>query len=71
MASYVCLFSLCTKIHHNAICVAFEQYKVVPNLQGFRILKNGVNIPWSLYVGLAGMPGVILFSGSQHNVSLY
>ncbi|KAJ3489541.1 hypothetical protein NLI96_g2070 [Meripilus lineatus] len=41
----------------------FEQYKVIPNLQGYRILKNEAKIPWSLYVGLAGMPGKTSYYG--------
>lgn len=70
MASCVRSVSLRAKIYHYAICVAFEQYKVIPNLQGYRILKNEAKIPWSLYVGLAGMPGLFVPRQSAHRVPI-
>ena len=35
----------------------FSEYWVAPKLDGFRILENKENLPWSAYVGVAGMPG--------------
>lgn len=35
----------------------FVEYWVAPKLDGFRILENKENLPWSAYVGVAGMPG--------------
>ncbi|KAI0072843.1 NAD(P)-binding protein [Panus rudis PR-1116 ss-1] len=35
----------------------FQQYIVLPDLKGFRILENKEKLPWSAYVGIAGMPG--------------
>jgi NADPH-dependent curcumin reductase CurA len=41
--------------------VSFQQYSVV-NLKlpfpfNYRVIKNEENLPWSLYVGVLGMPG--------------
>ncbi|EGO23779.1 hypothetical protein SERLADRAFT_349468 [Serpula lacrymans var. lacrymans S7.9] len=35
----------------------FVEYSVKPNMQGLKVLKNEENLPWSVYVGVAGMPG--------------
>ncbi|EGN98194.1 hypothetical protein SERLA73DRAFT_74422 [Serpula lacrymans var. lacrymans S7.3] len=35
----------------------FAEYSVKPNMQGFKVLKNEEKLPWSVYVGIAGMPG--------------
>ena len=32
-----------------------------PNFEGFRILENKEGLPWSVYVGVAGMPGQTAF----------
>ncbi|KAL0961263.1 hypothetical protein HGRIS_006226 [Hohenbuehelia grisea] len=39
----------------------FEQYIVRPNLSGLKIIKNEEKLPWSYYVGAAGMPGQTAF----------
>ena len=33
------------------------QYFIRPSLDGFRILDNKEGLPWSVYVGVGGMPG--------------
>ena len=37
---------------------AFQQYWIAPALsQGLRIIENKEKLPWSVYLGVAGMPG--------------
>ncbi|KAJ7599454.1 NAD(P)-binding protein [Mycena floridula] len=43
--------------------ISFEQYSVVSNPQSLRIIKNEHNLPWSLYVGVLGMPGKTAYYG--------
>ena len=47
--------------HRVSVDVAadFQQYVIVPELPGrvWRVLENREKIPWSTYVGVAGMPG--------------
>ena len=40
---------------------AFQTYIIVPGA-GLRVLNNTHNIPWSVYVGTAGMPGMTAYS---------
>jgi len=35
----------------------FQQYVVVKDTSSLRVLKNEEKLPWSLYVGVCGMPG--------------
>ncbi|KAI0087955.1 alcohol dehydrogenase [Irpex rosettiformis] len=35
----------------------FQQYVVKPSLDDYQILQNEHNLPWSAFVGVAGMPG--------------
>jgi NADPH-dependent curcumin reductase CurA len=37
--------------------IAFVEYWIANDAKKFRILENKEKLPWSLYVGLAGMPG--------------
>ncbi len=41
----------------NARTTAFQEYVVQTNVAHVRLLENKENIPWSNYVGAAGMPG--------------
>lgn len=43
----------------------FQHYTVIPDLDKFgaRVLKNEEKIPWSAYVGVAGMPGQTAWLG--------
>ncbi|KAJ7582223.1 hypothetical protein C8J56DRAFT_957260 [Mycena floridula] len=44
--------------------ISFEQYSVVPNPpKALRVLKNDANLPWSLFVGILGMPGKTAYYG--------
>lgn len=39
---------------------AFQEYVVLPEFPNdgiWRVLENKENLPWSAYVGVAGMPG--------------
>ncbi|CAL1711894.1 unnamed protein product [Somion occarium] len=36
---------------------AFQTYTILKDLTGLRILENKEGLPWSAYVGIAGMPG--------------
>jgi len=36
---------------------AHQEYQTFPSLQMLRILQNKEGLPWSVYVGAAGMPG--------------
>ena len=38
----------------------FQEYVILPGLPDdgiWRVLENKQNLPWSVYVGVAGMPG--------------
>ena len=37
---------------------AFQEYSVLSTVECSRILKNEEKLPWSVYVGVAGMPGM-------------
>ncbi|OBZ77792.1 Zinc-type alcohol dehydrogenase-like protein PB24D3.08c [Grifola frondosa] len=41
----------------------FQQYYVGKTATEFQILKNEVNLPWSAYVGVCGMPGQTAYHG--------
>ncbi|KAF9464072.1 hypothetical protein BDZ94DRAFT_1257474 [Collybia nuda] len=38
-----------------------EEYSVRKGLEGLRIIKKEQNLPWSVYVGAAGMPGMTAY----------
>ena len=40
---------------------AFQEYVVLPNMEGVEIVKNEENLPWSVYVGVLGMPGTFTY----------
>lgn len=42
----------------DTLSVAFQEFTIVPSMENIRILTNEENLPWTLYVGVAGMPGV-------------
>ncbi|EJF64325.1 NAD(P)-binding protein [Dichomitus squalens] len=35
----------------------FQQYDVITDVKSFRVLENKEGLPWSVYLGVAGMPG--------------
>lgn len=37
---------------------AFEEYIVFSDADHIRVLKNEEQIPWTVYLGIAGMPGM-------------
>jgi hypothetical protein len=37
--------------------VAMEEYSIRKSMTGFKILSSEIRLPWSVYVGAAGMPG--------------
>lgn len=36
---------------------AHAEYSVLPNLTGLTKIVNSHNLPWSVYIGVAGLPG--------------
>lgn len=36
----------------------FQQYDVIAGAAGYEVLKNEHKLPWSAYLGVAGMPGM-------------
>ena len=36
---------------------AHEEYSILPNADGLSKIEKSYNLPWSVYVGVAGMPG--------------
>ncbi|KAJ6521131.1 hypothetical protein B0H19DRAFT_951868 [Mycena capillaripes] len=40
-----------------------QEYTVLPSLAGFQILEKHPNLPWSAYLGAAGMPGQTAYAG--------
>ncbi|GJE88548.1 NADP-dependent oxidoreductase [Phanerochaete sordida] len=41
----------------------FQEYTVLPGIGELRVLKNEEKLPWSVYVGIAGMPGQTAWVG--------
>jgi hypothetical protein len=35
----------------------YQEYSVIANLDGAQIIENTHDLPWSLFVGVTGMPG--------------
>jgi len=46
------------------IFIEYQQYTLYPNFKesGLKIIENKEKIPWSNYVGVAGMPGELMKS---------
>lgn len=42
--------------------LAFQEYNVLPSTTKDRIVKNEQQLPLSLYVGVAGMPGAYTYT---------
>ena len=63
------------------IVSGFQEYVILPGLPDdgiWRVLENKENLPWSVYVGVAGMPGerdsivdVLLLTGCRSNCLLW
>ncbi|KAF8349606.1 hypothetical protein F5887DRAFT_1235611 [Amanita rubescens] len=43
--------------------LAHEEYSIIPNIDGLSKIENLHNLPWSVYIGVAGMPGLTAFAG--------
>lgn len=37
--------------------IAFEEYSVQSDMKDFSKIDNKYNLPWSAFIGIAGMPG--------------
>ncbi|EKM51643.1 uncharacterized protein PHACADRAFT_150208 [Phanerochaete carnosa HHB-10118-sp] len=37
--------------------IPFQEYNVLPAIDNYKVLKNEEKLPWSVYVGICGMPG--------------
>lgn len=61
MAFYVSLsfYSRISAWQLANFALAFQHYTVIPTLDNIRILQNEEKLPWSAYVGVAGMPGML------------
>jgi NADPH-dependent curcumin reductase CurA len=42
---------------------AFQHYVIVQDAKKFEVLKNEEKLPWSVYVGVLGMPGLTAYIG--------
>ena len=54
------LFSACVYIRASsaeAMCVAFQQYNILKDTSRVRKLENKENLPWSVFLGVCGVPG--------------
>lgn len=51
------MFSLLETDLCDILYAAYEEYFVWAKDKQTKLLKNEENIPWSLYIGVAGMPG--------------
>ncbi|KAJ7844817.1 alcohol dehydrogenase [Mycena leptocephala] len=40
-----------------------QQYTVLPGMEGLTFLENDAKLPWTVFVGVAGMPGKTAFMG--------
>ena len=47
----------CSELHWSCSDIAFKHYVILPSADNIRVLENKEGLPWSLYVGVAGMPG--------------
>ena len=56
-------FSVFVNWVQSNTCTAFQQYAVLPNIDGLTVVKNEEKLPWSVYVGIAGMPGQTAWCG--------
>lgn len=39
---------------------AFEEYSIHTQLEPLSKIENNYNLPWSVFVGAAGMPGMVI-----------
>ena len=53
----------------GTIGTAFEEYSVQTELKRFIKIKNEHNLPWTTFVGAAGMPGKSFFSFLESSTS--
>ncbi|KAJ6631871.1 alcohol dehydrogenase [Mycena sp. CBHHK59/15] len=43
--------------------IQHQEYSVIPSLDGFALIEKHPNLPWTAYVGAAGMPGMTAYMG--------
>lgn len=43
---------------------AHQEYCVISNTDGIQVIDNKHNLPWSAYIGVAGMPGLCCHTDS-------
>jgi len=43
--------------------IPHQQYSIIPNMKGFIFLEKDPKLPWTVYVGAAGMPGKTAYMG--------
>lgn len=45
-------------VHYDRVHGSVHQeYNVIKDFTGFKVIHNERNLPWSVYLGVAGMPG--------------
>ncbi|KAJ7823543.1 hypothetical protein B0H13DRAFT_2257257 [Mycena leptocephala] len=49
--------------HVYGFNIAHQEYVVIPQLGGLQIMEKHPNLPWSAYLGAAGMPGQTAYIG--------
>ncbi|KAJ7820955.1 hypothetical protein B0H13DRAFT_1660687 [Mycena leptocephala] len=49
--------------HVYGVNTAHQEYAIIPELGGLQIMEKHPNLPWSVYLGAAGMPGQTAYIG--------
>ncbi|KAJ7710445.1 hypothetical protein B0H17DRAFT_1027083 [Mycena rosella] len=49
--------------HIYGLDFCHQEYFVLPDISGFKFLERDPGLPWSVYVGAAGMPGQTAYAG--------
>jgi hypothetical protein len=59
---FQCLFCLASGYHNQ--WTAFQKYSVIkdPGSAKLVVLENREGLPWSVYIGVVGMPGKLLYA---------
>ena len=45
------------------LTIAFKEYQVITDLTNYQKLINEQKLPWSVYIGVGGMPGEYTHTG--------
>lgn len=50
-------------LYRHILLEAFQEYFVRSDASSFAVIANEVGLPWSVYIGMAGMPGQTAYVG--------